>query len=54
MFSTLELKFGYFGVQTQILREISSLESAPKVWNPKSKSIRLLKRNLITNKEVRS
>ena len=30
-FSTLELKFGYFGVRIRILREFSSLEPAPNV-----------------------
>ena len=54
MFSTLELKFEYFGVQIRILREISCLEPAPNVWNPKSRYIRPLKRNLIVNKEVPS
>ena len=31
IFSALELKFEYFGVQIRILREISSLEPAPNV-----------------------
>ena len=37
-FSTLKLGNQKFGPQNQILREISSPESAPKVWNPKSRS----------------
>ena len=34
----LELKNKQFGLNTQIIRELSSLEPPPKVWNPKSKS----------------
>ena len=35
--STLELKNKKFGPQIRILREVSSLEPAPKVWKPKSR-----------------
>ena len=38
MFSTLELKNKKSGPQIRILREISSLEPAPKVWKSKSRS----------------
>ena len=37
-FSTLELINNQFGPSTRILREISSLEPAPKVWTSKSRS----------------
>ena len=36
MFSPLELEILHLGPEIRILREISSLEPAPKVWNPKS------------------
>ena len=36
--STLERKNKEFGPQIRILREISSLEPAPKVWKPMSRS----------------
>ena len=38
MFSPLELDIRDFGAHIRILREISSLEPAPKAWNPKSRS----------------
>ena len=38
MFSPLELKNKDFGPQIRILRELSSLEPAPQVWKPKSRS----------------
>ena len=34
----LELEIRQFGSEIRILREISPLEPAPKVWNPKSRS----------------
>ena len=37
-FSTLEVKHQKFGHQIRILRKKSSLEPAPKVWEPMSKS----------------
>ena len=37
-FSTLELKNDKNEPQIRILREISSIEPAPKVWKPKSRS----------------
>ena len=36
MFFPLELEIRHFGPQIRILREISSLEPAPKVWKLKS------------------
>ena len=38
-FLMLELKNKKFRFQIRILREMSFLEPAPKVWKPKSKSL---------------